>query len=312
MGFAKTSLGNVPRSIKMTAICDARGIITGGPPWSSESRKNPKPFNALFVDDFLNRSLGVAYPGWDSKSIVVDDHPGGIGRALRCRLDAATPPVCGGSHFFGGRSNLPQPIPIGKTIWYSQKRYHQSSQSWAYCFSNADFSEAQACGKEADGNQWLKDMVLGPSTGTARIYVQPAVSRRSVAQVAGGRIISETGPTYHDVSGMRYPLDEWFTNQVMVHVSSDGDGIIRHWINRTLVNEVFGRNVTSGNSIAQWGIGDYWNGVPYTDGEAGRLDFWAREFIIASDIDGYGIPTGTDADGNIFIDPATTVAELKS
>ncbi len=135
------------------------------------------------------------------------------------------------------------------------------------------------------------------------------MSRRSVGQVAGNRLICENGPIYNDQPAVIYPLAQWFTHQIQVYVHDTGAGYIREWINNTLVNSVSGANVTSANAIREFGIGDYWNGIPYTDGSA-ALSQWCRELIIATDVSGYGAPTGLDSGGRVFIDPATTVASL--
>jgi hypothetical protein len=96
---------------------------------------------------------------------------------------------------------------------------------------------------------------------------------------------------------------------VQVYVHDTAAGYVREWINGTLVNSVAGANVSTGNSIAECGIGDYWNGVPYTDGAA-SLSQWVRELIIATDMDGYGAPNGVDSGGRTYIDPTTSVSDL--
>jgi hypothetical protein len=295
----------------MSAVADARGVITE-PPWSSASRKSPAPFTALLADDLSSYTLGQTYPNWVGSSIIVDDAPGSL-RAVRILLDTNTPPACGGSVDFGGRKALPQNIPIGKRLWFAHKRYHPSTQSWGFCYANSDFEEAVGCGKDdnSDGNDWLKDVVFSPATGTSRIYYQPRVRRRQAGLIAGCRLISEFGALLNDEASPIYPLDEWFTLQVMVQVDSAGTGIMRAWVNDTLVNEVIGANVSSGNALAEWGIGPYWNGIPWTDGAEGREEFYVRDFILASDIDGFDLPTGLDSLGNVYIDPATTAEELQ-
>jgi hypothetical protein len=275
---------------------------------------NRPPFVALLKDDFSSGTLGVAKTGWDSKSVYANDHPTAGGKSLKLtvapntqsNLDAS---ACAGGHFYGGRSVLPVTIPIGKTIWVSMKRFIPTNFTWGYCYAGSDSAAATACGKESDGNAWLKDLVLAPLTGTERIYVLPAASRRSITQTAGNRIASEHNTLYHDEPAVIYPLGQWFTHQVSVFVHDTGIGRIRHWLNSTLVNEVVGANISSGNSLNEWGIGDYWNGLPYTNGSA-ALSQWVREVIIATDVSGYGAPTGIDSSGNVFIDPSTTVASL--
>lgn len=294
----------------MTAICDMEGFAVYDPStgkFSSSSRSGVQPFKAFFKDDFSSYSIDDVYTGWNSRSTIVSDHPGGVGRAIAVQLDGATPPVCGGSHVFGGYTDFPQPVPVGKTVWYAQWRYHSSAQTWGYCFGGGD---TPCPGQSADGTTYLKDLVMYPSTDTARIYVQPTQNRRSVAQTAGHRITTEVGPIFADSPSVSYPLDQWFFHQVMVKVADDGTGIIRHWINRQLISELTGQNVTSGNSLKGWGVGNYFNGIPFLTGDPNQDTFWIRNIIIASDIDGFDVPTGLDDEGNIFIDPNTDIAEL--
>lgn len=286
------------------------------PAFPTGNRGAVTPFIALFKDDFSTGTLGGVYPGWDSKSTYASDQPGVAGRSLKitvapntqANLDAS---ACGlGSHSFGGRSNLPIQIPIGKSIWLQWRRYIPTNFTWGHCYAGSgDFAAANACGYSNDGNAWLKDLVFAPTNGTSRIYLQPTVSRRSIAQTAGNRIISENGPILSDQAGVVYPLGQWFTHQIQVYVHDTSAGYIREWINGTLVNSCSGANVSTGNSLNEWGIGNYWNGIPYTDGTA-ALSYWCRELIMATDVSGYGVPTGVDSNGFTFIDPATTVAGL--
>jgi hypothetical protein len=283
--------------------------------WNGGSN-NPTPvhtpkFTALLADDLSSYSIGQTYPGWVGSSIITDRAPGGQ-RAVRILLATNKPPACGGSVHYGGRKSLPSNIPISKTIWFSHKRYHPSTQTFGYCYTSSDYNEAIACGKKdnSDGNAWLKDVVFSPAEGGSRIYFQSRQNRRQVGLTAGCRLISEHGPLYNDERAPMYPLDQWFTLQVMVRVGDDGTGKIMAWINDTLINEVSGANVSPGNALAEWGIGPYWNGIPYTDGTPGREEFFVKDFILASDIDGYEAPTGIDSLGNTYIDPATTASEL--
>lgn len=271
------------------------------------------PFTPLFIDDFTSGTLGAGYPGWNSKSTYASDHPTVGGRSLKLALDPNTQAnldvaACAGDHFYGGRVDLPITIPVGKKIWLSMKRYIPTNFTFGFCYGSGDFAAATACSKSSDGNSWLKDIVFSPTTG-GRIYIQPAASRRSITQAAGNRIISEVGPILNDEAGVSYPLGTWFTHQVEIYVHDTAAGYIREWIDTTLVNSVSGANVQAANNIKEWGIGDYWNGVPYTNGSA-TLHQWIRELIIATDVSGYGAPTGVDGGGRVYIDPTTTVAEL--
>lgn len=271
-------------------------------------------YTPLLKEDFSSGTIGAQYSTWNSKSVYANDQPGVTGRSLKMTLDANSQAnldgsICGGNHFFGGRSTLPVEIPVGKKIWVRWKRYIPSTFTWGFCYAGADSAAASACSKSADGNTWLKDLVFSPKVGTARIYIQPKVQRRIATQSAGNRIISENGPIYSDQASVAYPLNQWFDHQVCVFVNDTGAGFIYEWIDGVLVNQVSGANVSSGNSLNDFGIGDYWNGVPYTNTGV-TLAMWARELIICTDIAGYGAPTGSDSGGRAIIDPSTTVADF--
>jgi len=278
----------------------------------------PGAFVPLIAEDFSSGTLGATYPGWHSTSVYADDQPELTGRSLKTTLNQQSQAnldiaACGGSQSFCGRSNLPIDIPIGKKLWISMERFHPVTQSWGYCYDNTpgDYEAATICGQNADGPGILKDMVLAPSLGFGRIYLQPSIQRRNVAIVPNKmRISCEVAEAGDETTFMGFPLGEWFTSQLFVHVQSDGTGIIRAWINGILVNEFIGPNVGVGSALREWGMGDYWNGVPYTDGAANRGTFWIKQVIAATDVEGYGAPNGLDNMGNIFIDPSTKVADL--
>ena len=82
------------------------------------------------------------------------------------------------------------------------------------------------------------------------------------------------------------------------------------------------RTTNSANRLAQ-GIGLRFGGAGgtptpntagfkpmYTDGAPDRNSFYIDDIILASDLPGYGAPTGVDAAGNAYIDPATRVGDL--
>lgn len=284
---------------------------------TSDPVEPPDPgdlFPPLLALDFSGETVGLARAGWNSKSVYANDQPGGVGTSLKLTLDPNTQAnldvaACGGNHFFGGRENLPADIEIGESLWLMQRRVIPTGFTWGYCYANADFAAAEACGQSGDGNAWLKDLVLSPRSGFARFYVQPAVERRNITQTSGNRVICEQGPIFNDAAGILYPINTEFTLQIYVKVSNTAAGIIRVWINGTLVNEVTGANVTAANAIREWGIGDYWNGVPYTNGSA-TLHQWLIEVIAATDKAGYGAPTTVDSFGNPYIDPALRVSDF--
>jgi hypothetical protein len=73
---------------------------------------------------------------------------------------------------------------------------------------------------------------------------------------------------------------------------------------------VTGETTAAGAAIVEWGLGDYWNGVPWTDGQPGRTDFWIDEVIVATDADGYSGPSTTDSGGHAYIPSCVRVADL--
>jgi len=258
-------------------------------------------YNLLFKDDFSSGTVGNGYTGFHASTVYANDHPYLGGKALRVNLGTMNPPTCGGAMNYGGRINLPQSIPYGSRVWYSARFFHPSTRTWGYCYDSGDNAEAVACGKESDGNEWTKFMVLAPTTGTARIYVQPKAARRTVTQQLGMRVYSEESQTPDDNNSIALPLDQWHTLQVEVLLSTSG--YLRVWLDNTVIMYVDCATVSSGNSIAQWGIGDYWNGCPYTDGGANRSHFWMKDVMIATNAAGFTAPTDTDGSGNIFIAP---------
>jgi len=71
-----------------------------------------------------------------------------------------------------------------------------------------------------------------------------------------------------------------------------------------------GRTFSEGSSAYDWGIGNYWNGVPWTDGGLGRTDFWVDEIILATDMEGYGAPDTLDDGGRPYIPSNMRVNEF--
>ncbi len=280
----------------------------------------PAPFIPLLAEDFSGGVVGTGYPGFEQGTLqhsrYANDQPSLPGQSLKITMDQfnVAGGGCGGNVVFGGRIGLPVNIPVGKWLWVMFRRYHPATQAWGYCYGGGDAAAAAICGKDADGIGVIKDMVLSPDNLTGRIYLQPENQRRALSLVSNSmRISIEEGASgnHSSASTANFPMGQWFTSQLGVFVQKNGTGIVRSWINGTLINEFVGQNINAtATAIAEWGIGTYWNGVPYTDAAANRNYFWLKEVIIATDVDGYGAPTGMDNLGNTFIDPNTTVADL--
>lgn len=259
-------------------------------------------YNLLFKDDFSSGTVGSSYSGFHASTVYANDHPFLQGKALKVNLGTMTPPTCGGAMNYGGRKALPSAIPYGSRVWYSVRLFHPVTQTWGYCYDSGDAAEAAGCiGKNWDGNEWTKFMVMAPTTGTARIYVQPKSSRRNVNQNLGIRLYSEESQIPNDNNSTAFPLGRWYTLQLECLLTTSG--YMRVWIDDQVVCFVNAAPLSSGNSIAQWGIGDYWNGCPYTDGAANRSHFYMKDVMIATNAPGFTAPTDVDGSGNIYIAP---------
>lgn len=273
------------------------------------------PFRPMRAYDGSAAVTGDGFLGW-ARSEWNETHSVSHGRAVRVRVDPGEEPLpaCSGRHFFAGRSRLPAPVPQGHTIWFRMYQYIPSTFSFGYKYSRGagDEPEASMCGRSPDGNLWLKWLVLAPQPmyGTARIYLMPTAARRALAHERPQvRIISEARHRAHDAP-VDLPRDRWFSLQISVYVSDGEDGVIRAWIDDQFLGEVHGRTTVEGAALGEWGMGDYWNGVPWTDFEPGRTDFWVDEIVVASDAEGYDPPTGVDPEGRTYIAPCTRVADL--
>ena len=255
----------------------------------------------LFKDDFSAGTVGDSYAGFFPTTVYANDHPHLTGKALKVNIGTMQPPTCGGSMNYGGRKVLPSDVPFGSKIWYSVKLFHPVTQTWGYCYDPGDSAEATGCGKQSDGNEWTKFMVLSPSSGTARVYVQPRAFRRNVNQQPAVRLYSEHSQAPNDNPTATFPLGRWYTLQIECFLSDTG--YMRVWVDNTVICYANAAPVSTGNSIHEWGIGDYWNGAPYTDGAANRSHFWMKDVMIATDAPGFSAPTDSDGNGNVFIAP---------
>lgn len=271
---------------------------------------------ALFVLSGNEQSNGAVYTGSQGSRMTYDNTRAYDGtQSIKCRLSLGQPPVtCGGSHFFGGRFNLPDLIPEGYSIWYRARFFLPSTLPMGFCFNTSDDADAATCGKSADGSGHTKWLVLSPDTGTARIYLNLRTPRRAMGLNNGVELISEPQNTGNFVNTTQViPRDQWFTLEMQVYLSSVTDGgFIRAWVNDTYIGQHSKKTLAAaGYKIRQWGLGDYWNGVPWTDGDGSRTDsFWIDDVIIATDYTGYGAPLGTDSGGRNRIGTLATVSDV--
>lgn len=294
--------------------------------------KAPAAFTPLFSDDFSGRTVGESDPVWRN-AVYVDDKSVSGTKSMRLTIPRGdTAPTCGGSHFHSKRHRMPtlygwpEAVPEGNTVWMRMFFYFPSTFSFGYLFKDGvDEAEAAECGKNADGNNsGMKWLHFGPNGDKSdRIYQQLPSGRRRItqpdpadAEASGIRLQTEVSTSTNKASqsAVPVPLDQWVSIQLAAYVASDTTGWTRVWVNNDLVAEITGQpTIDAGDNataLVEWGIGDYWNGVPYTDGAAGRDDYWLDEILIATDLPGYGAPNGLDASGNVFIDPATRVGDL--
>ena len=178
-----------------------------------------------------------------------------------------------------------------------------------------DSADALQCGEidnrtyYADSGGTLKFFCTMPgdgSTGQGVNYLNLKYSRRAFGSGLGLYTISEQenstgGLNFNSVS---IPRNEWFTLQMATKISSASlGGHIRIWLNDEFVGELATRTTNSTlKSIGRWGIGDYWNGVPWTDNDPSTTDmFYVDEIILASDYGPFGSPLVEDAGGRLYI-----------
>ena len=294
---------------------------------SKDDDSSPKPdedsdpssmadFKPLLAYDMSDGTGGENFLTW-KKSVYDATHAVSNGKSVKIStFPGETLPTCSGSAAFAGRTRFSKEkqVPPGKTLWFRVMHYIPSTFSFGHKYSaNGDKEEAKACGQHADGNRWIKWMVLSPTLGHGRVYLLPSGSRRALEDNDQIRILSEARTRALEDFDASFPKDRWFSLQIAVKLSTkpDGsDGFLRSWIDETYLGEVTGRPFSEGSSVFDWGIGNYWNGIPWTDGVSGRTDFWIDEIIFATDMDGYGAPKTKDSGGRPFIHPDVRVKDL--
>jgi hypothetical protein len=204
--------------------------------------------------------------------------------------------------------NLYQNIPLGKTVWQRMKMFFPAEFSFGFSYRSSTVPTPTDDGcpsVSADGNgtgtKWL---VFSPDVGTARCYLNAPNDFRAINQLIGnGRLALEANPAAQQNLNIVFPRGQWVTLETAVKVSNTGTGYFRFWMDGVLIASIGGASGTentisgSASALAQWGLGDYWNGAPWTDGAAGRDTFYVDEVVVATDVDGYGAPTATDSNG---------------
>lgn len=252
---------------------------------------------------------GAASPIFNHQSPIVTTERAGVtqSKCIKVFTNPSNPSVTCGGHLFGGRMNLPVDIPVGKTVWQRMKMYFPSEFSLGYSYAGGTVPTAASygCGaiSQDGGSQGTKWLVFSPDVGTARAYMLAPNAFRAVDAPAGGSVTTE--PNGGTTSGLSitFPRDQWVTIETAVKVSKTGAGYLRVWINGVLAGQLGGSSGThstiaaEASAIRQYGLGDYWNGAPWTDGAAGRNFFYVDEVLVATDVDGYGMPDAVDSNG---------------
>ena len=284
-------------------------------------------FTPMYTDNFLDGAIGTSTIKWRFSEYSNVQSVSGTQSLMLGQNRASTTTACDGSHYWGNRQDtgeeagLPESIPIGNTVWMRIYHYFPSAFSFGHMYqTGVDNAEAAACGKSSDGNySGMKWLVFAPNSGTRRIYQHLPSGRRKIEQPSPSDPENSTQRLQSEVTGIDQssapaPLDQWVAFQMAVKVADDNTGWIRLWNGTELIAEVLDvptvHTPDGATTIRSWGLGDYWNGVPYTDNAEGRNSFYIDEIIIASDLPGYGAPTGVDAAGNAYIDPTTRIGDF--
>jgi hypothetical protein len=274
-------------------------------------------FTPMIAEDSLGFSVGQAHASFSGANYSNVTAKSGT-QSVQIRTNPGQgPSVCGGSTYFANRRPLPALVAVGKTAWQRIYFYLPTAFSMGYIFDGGDSAEASTCGgAPTDGGITnLKWMSFTPDVTTSRTYFQPYIQRRQALQAVnpGLRVITEVGGLSNvNGSAAALPRNRWFSIELAVKVSKTNDGFMRCWIDGIMQAERVNINTIAAtdNGLAEWGIGDYWNGIPWTDGAVGRDTFYVDEIIVASDANGYGAPSATDAAGNLMIGKDILVSGL--
>lgn len=259
-------------------------------------------------------SGSVFINGADGNQMMFDNTRAFSGtQSIKCNISLGqAPSICGGSHNFGGRMTWATGIPSGYNIWYQARFFLPSTMPMGYVFGNTDTADAAACGKFADGSTNLKWLAIEDSDQTVAGYLQLKVPRRAFGPSNGVNLALELESGAEPDYTVTIPRDTWFTLQMHVYLSDvSGGGFMRAWKDSQYIGQLTQKSIGVGKTIKGVRLGNYWNGVPWTDGSAGHTNaFWMDDVIVASDYPGFGAPTATDSGGRTYISPTATVEAL--
>lgn len=265
------------------------------------------PMYVLNLDSYTN---GQASPIFNHNTPIVTTERAGVdqSKCIRVLTRPTNPAVSCGTNYYAGRMNLAQNIPTGKTIWMRMKMFFPSAFSFGYTYSGGTVPNPTGDGCPVianDGNptgtKWL---VFSPDVGTSRNYLLAPNNFRDINPTVGsGRLAMESNQSLNQSLTVLFPRDQWVTLEMACKVSNTGTGYFRAWMDGLLIGSIGGETgnqstiSASATAIKEWGLGDYWNGSPWTDGAAGRDAFYVDEVVVATDLDGYGAPEAVDSNG---------------
>lgn len=273
--------------------------------WSEKPSWNP-----LLAVGYEGIATGAAAPFSLSGVMSTDRSVSGM-RSMKINLAATNPGVICGSAGFGGTIMFPEIVPVGETVWYSCWVFFPEKCALSYTFDSTNTGGASGCSNaNNDGNPTgTKFLALEPDVGTSRIYTHVETSYRG-APLGLGRIQIEAGA---GVALFTEPMPKgrWFHIEtvVLVHKSAGyvktyWDGVLKASITnvRTIADEATG--------LKSIRIGDYFNGTPFNDGTYTTY-FYVDNVLVATSKNGYGIPSGRDAQGNPIIGAAPRLIDFQ-
>lgn len=281
-------------------------------------------YTPLLTQNFEGTLVGAtATEEWYNATYT--DEQSKIGtRALKLTVpsfEVGTCPTIWSDWYFGNRITLPQIVTKGHTLWMRLWLFIPDTFSWGYVWSNTagDEAEYDACAATHglstsghDGNTSTKWLSMDPDNTNGRAYLNVPAARRVTTDPSSGHLmlVSEQSQDPTIVEDYAVPTGRWVSHQLAVHLQDDNTGWMRFWENDVLVAEKLNIQTldVTDTGIHKAGMGNYWNGLHYTDGQPGRDAFYLDDVIFATDMPGFGAPTGRDAAGNAYI-PTTHTAE---
>lgn len=284
-----------------------------------DSRASIPAYNPLVAVEYGSAQDGDTAPAFTFRNTVsTDQQTYGGGKCIQLLTLPSNPGVFCGGHGYGGRHTTPVLIPLGNTIWLRIRAYFPSALSFGYTYGSGapTTPEADGCGGlSADGSipAGIKGLMFGENGNTSKSYFNFPNNLRSINSAANSGVMAiESNPSAQQNINVSFARDQWITLEFAVKASNTGNGFARCWYNGTVIAQATNiSTVTAGaTAINQWGLGDYWNGSPWTDGVAGRDTFYVDDVIVATDVGGYGAPTGEDSSGNPMIGTEITVRDF--